>query len=334
MVNVARMFDLDASNYSLVGSGGKAEIETVSEQIVIVPNRESESKPEYRETKTEYVDIKPEYIESKPDLLQESMAPILNSFGLGAEISLDETIPIPSVSTFEEVAGAGARAGPGQEEELNCQVCSLDHSNLSSLLIHYVQTHYTREMYEEMENVVVGKQCKLCGRDCKSRQQLAVHIGVKHRRINIILARHGYKEYNSARAARASRVAGPARVKLEPSMESSSGLVRRQQQLGCQICQKTFDSSGLLWQHYASNHFQAELKQNYGQLMDLESLRCLQCHKQMKQRVGLIVHVGTVHMKVNDILSSYGYKTLEVRESKLEKSQNPSSASEIIDILN
>ena len=55
---------------------------------------------------------------------------------------------------------------------MNCQVCSLDHTNLSCLLIHYMQTHYTREMYEEMENVVVGKQCKLCGQDCNSRQEL------------------------------------------------------------------------------------------------------------------------------------------------------------------
>ena len=46
VVNVAKMFDLDASNYSLVGSGGQAEMETVSEQIAIVPNKENESKPD------------------------------------------------------------------------------------------------------------------------------------------------------------------------------------------------------------------------------------------------------------------------------------------------
>ena len=87
----------------------------------------------------------------------------------------------------------------------------------------------------------------------------------------------------------------------------------------CQMCDKEVEGLSSLWNHYTNSHFHKVIKQSYGHLMDFEEMRCKLCDKQMKQKQGLLMHVGTVHQKVNEVLVTYGLNPLEVKNSKVER---------------
>eukprot|EP00092_Neocalanus_flemingeri_P035702 GFUD01038873.1.p1 GENE.GFUD01038873.1~~GFUD01038873.1.p1 ORF type:complete len:517 (-),score=80.92 GFUD01038873.1:14-1564(-) len=188
-------------------------------------------------------------------------------------------------------------------EDFTCQICFTGHAHLSQLLIHYVLAHYMKELDSEFGDLATDKICNLCAKECKTKQQLYVHIGVKHKKINSILAKHGYKEH---RKVRVPNISNKEKIKTNC----------------CQLCDKNIEGLSSLWQHYTNSHFQNDLRESYSNLMDLEEIRCKLCAKQMKQKQGLLVHIGTVHLKVNEVLVKYGLKPLDVKDSKLEKSIN------------
>ena len=108
------------------------------------------------------------------------------------------------------------------------------------------------------------------------------------------------------------------------AIDRKQNYVERKQNYQCEICQKTFDGLSTIWQHYGSSHFSKNLSEDYASVMDFENLKCLLCGKIMKQKKGLLSHIGIFHLKVNEILSQNGYQKLEVKESKRRDELNGS----------
>ena len=290
VIKIAKVFDIDASDYS-----------------VIVANEKKQVKKQHAKEITE------------PTVNQIDLDKIIPN------VSLDESIS--NYSDFD-----ASFVDPQNPEDLTCQICFAGHSKLSQLLTHYVLAHYMKELYSEFRSLATNKTCNLCAKECKTNQQLFVHIGVKHKKINSLLVKHGYKEHTkkvrSGQITKDDLVNSPVLADSPiddfPIKDESNSKEKNWSNVAscCQICDKNIEGLSSLWQHYSNSHFQKDIKQSFGHLMDFEEIRCKVCAKQMKQKQGLLVHVGTVHLKVNDVLVKYGLKPLDVKESKLEKSIN------------
>jgi len=88
----------------------------------------------------------------------------------------------------------------------------------------------------------------------------------------------------------------------------------------CQLCNKTFNSTAQLWQHYARVHFFAELKADYGYMADIPNKSCNECGSTTKSVDALFLHIGTVHRKVNEIMEKRGLDGLKMPIVRSRKS--------------
>ena len=296
IIQVVKTFDLDPSHIAIT------QQELSNEDIVILDKVLHHQDPSYYCPSDDS-----EAAVQLPDCTSDPQTQTL--------VSLDETVP--DVSKFEEVESSGSQAGHVSElsRDLTCQLCTHSHPTRSQLLTHYVLNHFMKDLYGELKNYATDKTCNLCGKECKTKQQLCLHLGVKHKKVNSILVRSGLREHAKPALEREEH------QQLVIKEEVKTEAVERRTNI-CQICKKHFDGLGTLWQHYANSHFTKQLREHYSSDMDLELLQCKLCGKTMKQKTGLLVHMGTFHLKVNELLSLNGYDTLEVKESKREKLNN------------
>jgi len=88
----------------------------------------------------------------------------------------------------------------------------------------------------------------------------------------------------------------------------------------CQLCHKTFNSTAQLWQHFARVHFFAELKADYGYMVDIPNKSCNECGSTSKSVDTLFMHIGTVHRKVNEIMEKKGLAGLKMPVLRTRKS--------------
>jgi len=75
----------------------------------------------------------------------------------------------------------------------------------------------------------------------------------------------------------------------------------------CQVCDKKFETDSKLEQHCCS-HFTKELEDEFGYLMD--GLECTMCRKNFKSKATLVLHIGSKHGKINDILVKKNFDAL------------------------
>jgi len=323
IIKVAKAFDIDASDYTVVVSGEERQVKQEPD-VQILEEDESYNKEDAVWLKDFNTEIA-EQREHQFDL--SSITP---------SISLDES----TMSQLDASFGP-----PGGETSLNCQVCYVEHNKLSLLLIHYIHAHFMKEARSEFRSFASNKTCNICSKDCKSSQQLYVHIGVKHKKINSLLVKHGYKEHTkpvkNGRPTKETHtnevttdllatslvIADVSKTDFEvkDDINDSSVTKGKKSVNSCQLCEKEVEGLSFLWNHYTNSHFHKDIKQSYGHLMDFEEMRCKLCDKQMKQKQGLLMHVGTVHQKVNEVLVKYGLNPLEVKNSKLDRASLDSS---------
>ena len=76
----------------------------------------------------------------------------------------------------------------------------------------------------------------------------------------------------------------------------------------CQVCQKDQNNLAALEKHLVNCHFYTELKHQFRSLMKQDT--CLVCKSEFKREENLVMHIGTKHGKVNDILKSRGLAVL------------------------
>ena len=75
---------------------------------------------------------------------------------------------------------------------LDCEVCDIKMKTLSALYSHYA-SHFSMKLEKRCGNLRDNLRCLICGQSYKSRHILTHHIGVKHGKINDILAEEGFK---------------------------------------------------------------------------------------------------------------------------------------------
>jgi len=235
--------------------------------------------------------------------------------------------------------------------DLKCQVCSTEqYTKLSLLLTHYIRSHFITEGKQAFEPFHTNKKCKLCGMICKTTQQLIAHIGVKHKKVNMLLVKNGYKQH--VKVKRDANLKGDAEettddtgmhfsdISVEttepgdiPSTsdtnETDEASKEKKSGYRCQICEKDVETLSLLWNHYSHSHFCKDIKEIYGNQMDLDELLCKICDKKMKSKAGLLMHIGTRHHKVNEILVRRGLAPLDIKL----KASDEKSKSEITSII-
>ena len=323
IIKVAKAFDIDASDYTVVVSGEESQVKQEPD-VQILEADESYNK----EDAVWLEDLNTEIAEQRANQFDLS--------NITPSISLDESTMSQLDASF---------APPGEETDLNCQVCYVAHNKLSLLLMHYIHAHFMKEARSEFRSFATYKTCNICNKDCKSLQQLYVHIGVKHMKINSLLVKHGYKEHIKPTKngkptkdlqsdlgtidvlAKSLVIADVSKADLEVKDEIKDVSFSKVKKSinSCQLCDKEVEGLSSLWNHYTNSHFHKDIKQSYGHLMDFEEMKCKLCDKQMKQKHGLLMHVGTVHQKVNEVLVVRGLNPLEVKHSKLERTSLDSS---------
>jgi len=334
IIKVAKAFDINASDYSVVVQEDNfSTLKNVTKPAKVIPTLEVTVTDEI--VKKEMIEPDEYYSEEKDEALMTEEVDTEDSQSNHNDTAPDGFLD-ESLMQNESLSLANSSIISKDDEStggMRCQICSVPHTKLSVLHIHYIHAHFMQEARSEFRSFATEKSCNLCGRECKTSQQLFIHIGVKHKKVNMLLARHGYKEH--IKPSRNTREAEPLQTDLasshDYSLNSSEAvdISRNHTEVGeyfdkklntCQLCEKSIEGLSFLWQHYTTSHFTKDIKQSYGSLMDFETLKCKLCDKKMKQRQGLVTHMGTVHQKVNEVLVKYGLTPLEIRNSKHEKS--------------
>jgi len=326
IIKVAKVFDIDASDYSVVVQNEElfSSLRNVAKKGVKEPTPTVKVEKDVEVLLVDEHDGEEDTLSS---LIKETISEDHDQFSLVKhrsstnDVSLDETV-MSNVSQ-SETSFVSAGDSPG----MSCQVCSMPHTKLSLLLNHYMLAHFMKEARSEFRAFATARTCNLCGKECKTSQQLNVHIGVKHKKVNTLLVSHGYKEHlkpnrgvcKEVVTVQSDEVVLPSEVLSNSFTDPDTEMIDstdKKASYTCQLCDKTIEGLSFLWQHYTNSHFTKDIKQCYGGLMDLEEVRCKLCDKRMKQKQGLIQHIGAVHHKVNEVLVKYGLNPLEVKNSK------------------
>ena len=120
------------------------------------------------------------------------------SEGPEESVSRSKTSPVERTLT-EQVARKAPKTkiptnmkSPQCNFSLKCEVCDIETKTLSALYSHYA-SHFNVDLEKKCGALRDNLRCLVCGQSFKSRHYLKNHIGVKHGKINDILAEEGFK---------------------------------------------------------------------------------------------------------------------------------------------
>lgn len=78
--------------------------------------------------------------------------------------------------------------------------------------------------------------------------------------------------------------------------------------ISCEVCNKEFDAVSLLAQHMVRIHFWKEVKERFTHLY--EGNTCLVCSKSFSKQTTVILHVGSMHKKIDELMEEKGLRPL------------------------
>jgi hypothetical protein len=94
--------------------------------------------------------------------------------------------------TFND--GSNDSTSSGSNKVLQtCEVCQKKSRNLSYLWQHYCKMHFMKQLKTECERFVNVKtlKCEICQETLGNKQDLYMHVGIKHEKLNPILQKNG-----------------------------------------------------------------------------------------------------------------------------------------------
>jgi len=226
-----------------------------------------------------------------------------------------------------------------EEMERSCELCVQDFSSvpISSLAYHYCN-HFANKMQVYFSRFYFDETCKICKKNFKSLDSLMVHIGVRHGKINIILSAEQLKPVRFPKKKK-SKTSSEFQTSIftkekvlkafiEPKQESGSNFSSDQLKLSreklesktCFICDKTSGSLANLRQHICT-HFWNDLK-TLSAATSVDGKTCGICKEKSPSATQLIKHIAITHGKLDEILESKGYPTLNKNGKKCPLPQN------------
>merc|ERR1712142_51656 len=144
-----------------------------------------------------------------------------------------------------------------------------------------------------------GCTCLVCGKVCKTEESTKEHIKVKHGKLKVDIEESVKKTDKS----------GPEEDSRKSQNNSAPPKSSDAKCYKCDLCSKVFDVLSLLSQHMVRNHFWQEAKEEFQNVCEGET--CLLCGKTFSNRGSALVHIGTYHGKLDDILERKGYTSIK-----------------------
>jgi len=226
-----------------------------------------------------------------------------------------------------------------EQMERSCELCVQDFSNvpISSLAYHYCN-HFSNKMQIYFSRFYYGETCKICKKKFKTLDSLMFHIGVRHGKINIILGAEQLKPVRFPKKKKAKTSSEfqtsiftkekVLKAFVEPKQESGSNLNSDQLQISreklesktCFICDKSSGSLANLRQHICT-HFWNDLK-TISADASIDEKTCGICKEKSPSATQLIKHIAITHGKLDEILESKGYPTLNKNSKKCPVPRN------------
>jgi len=244
-----------------------------------------------------------------------------------------------------------------EQLERSCELCIQDFSSVpvSSLAYHYCN-HFSDKMQTYFSTYYFNKTCKICKKSFGTIDKLMVHIGVRHGKINNILNSVHLKPLRFPKKKKAKTTSADLqttpfanekvlRALREPKQERGSSYTNEHEQQFqvsrkkleakiCFICDKTNGNLALLKQHICT-HFWDELKIISAEIV-INGKTCGICNEDSQNLTTLMKHIAITHGKLDEILDSKGYPTLNKNSRKLpiqkEKVSRKYSTSDIKEI--
>ena len=84
-------------------------------------------------------------------------------------------------------------------DTLTCEMCGKDKKHVSQLWVHYCLSHLLKELRTRYSPLTSGMTCSLCDKTLGNETSLYSHIGVKHGKVNEVLASLGYRQLPACR---------------------------------------------------------------------------------------------------------------------------------------
>ena len=242
-------------------------------------------------------------------------------------------------------------------QDNECPICQ-HHVKFSSISIlrQHLCKHFRNELKEICgDSIIEGKTCGICRSQISSYSALLTHLGTVHKKLNEILAEKGYStilvaercstEKEKAVSTEVDKHIDSTHITSEPATERNQNdeeMLLIEENLNpiqnsketepiedcykknpflnnkCPMCpNRSYPSISHLRQHLCS-HFRSELKYFSKDLM-LENNTCGVCSNVIKNPTSLLIHIGTIHKKLDEILAYKGYPVMSVRQSKTQE---------------
>ena len=176
----------------------------------------------------------------------------------------------------QDSAGSKSPIIPAGARDLSsCGHC--DHkpfTSRSDLYRHYSTVHFSKSLKQFIN--VKKRTCNLCGNGkvFSELKKLIVHVGSTHDKVEQF---------------------------LDPSLHVSKRQTisyRKSSDHECYLCHNQFSSQCLLKSHLSRYHFKEELNK----FVDEEQLQCKICHSEFTRVSNLLIHVGIVHKKLDEVM--------------------------------
>ena len=130
-----------------------------------------------------------------------------------------------------------------------------------------------------------GCTCLVCGKIFEDKDKTVEHVEYRH---------------------------GKLKEDFEESSKPKKVGTKRSQEVkfctSCEVCSKEFDSVSHLTQHMVRIHFWKEVREKFTHLYDKNT--CLLCSKSFSQQNSTILHVGSMHRKIDEIMEEKGLRPL------------------------
>ena len=224
----------------------------------------------------------------------------------------DQTTPAPAVVPLPQVIESQKSEKNGsitRPTGFPCQVGSEKCrkkvlTNTTRLRQHY-SMHYIRSLEKSLNTTLDRFMDKCCENFVDKKQDLIVHIGTTHKKIDQIVLEYKGIDLEAMDSQQSKQKEG---IKIEKGKNMKEPSKNKcNYELKCEICGKYFPTPTTLHSHVAS-HFTSELNKRSKELTDGKT--CRLCREHFKTEQGLFYHIGNRHGRLNDILIEKGFKVL------------------------